>query len=524
MKARQMWLLILIISLAGMLRTWRLTGVPAGFHGDELGAGYNAYSLLKAGVDEYGKAWPISFRENISPLNFYLMIPFVTVFGPVELAVRLPGVIWGLGIIIVSYFLVKELFPRNKWLAEVTSLLLAVSPWHVQVSRIAHDAGLGLLVQTAAVWWFLKGLKQPNWLIASFGLFGLSLYAYHGPKVTTPLLLAALLLVWRKKVSWLRVRQGVILFGIISLPLIVSMLTTPLSDNRLVGVSILVREATLRPALEQAEGLPAILRLVFYNPIAIYALAFLRQYFNYLNWDWLWFDNSFTRYFNVTGVGLMYLVELPFLLVGIYELVKSRSREAKLVLLWLAIAPVAGAVTLGEPNAGRAALMLPMLELITAWGMITAVKKWSVKPVIIAGLMGLNLIWFGQQYLIQSPKQFAVQWAYGSKQATMLAAKYESQVDRIIFTDRYKQPYIFVLFYAHPEPEWLQSQTKHRRENLGYDKIGKYEFRQVDWFKDSQMKNSLLLGTAEEIPETAEGIVDEISDPNGQILWRAVRT
>jgi len=506
-----------VILLAVGLRSYKLTQIPLGLHGDEVGAGYNAYSLFKAGVDEYQRSWPLSFRENISPLNFYAMIPFVAILGPIDLAVRLPGVVWGLGTIIVVYLLVKRLFPKQKWLAEVTSLLVVISPWHVSLSRIAHDAGLGLLVQLLAVWLFLRGSSLSWWLL------GLSLYAYHGPKVTTPLLLIALLLTYRKKFTLSKLRWGLTLLGIMSLPLAISMATTPLADNRLVGVSILVREVTLKPALEQAENLPAMWRLVFYNPVAIYSLAFLRQYFNYLNWDWLFFDNSLSRYFNLSRVGLVYLVELPFLLIGIYELVRVKEKAAKLVLAGLIIGPVAGAVTLGEPNVGRAILMLPMLELITAWGMITTVNKWPIKPWVVGGALVVNLIWFGQQYFIQAPREFAIQWAYGSKQAAELAAKYEQGVDRIIFTDRYKQPYIFVLWYAHPQPEWLAGQvSRHRRHGLGYDAIGKYEFRPINWQEDKTIANTLLVGTAEEIPEKAEGIVNEISDLRGQVLWRIV--
>ena len=147
--------LIGILILALSLRLYRLAQVPVGLHGDEMGAGYNAYALLKTGVDEYGNSWPVSFRENISPLNFYLMIPFVALLGPTDLAVRLPGVVWGMATILVTYFLVKELFGKRYELGLISTGLLTISPWHVQVSRIAHDAGLGLLVQITAGWLFL---------------------------------------------------------------------------------------------------------------------------------------------------------------------------------------------------------------------------------------------------------------------------------------------------------------------------------------------------------------------------------
>ena len=64
--------------------------------------------------------------------------------------------------------------------------------------------------------------------------------------------------------------------------------------------------------------------------------------------------------------------------------------------------------------------------------------------------------------------------------------------------------------------------SRHRRHGLGYDAIGKYEFRPINWQEDKTIANTLLVGTAEEIPEKAEGIVNEISDLRGQVLWRIV--
>ena len=41
------------IALAIMLRFWKLGTIPEGFHPDEAAYGYNAYSILKTGKDEY---------------------------------------------------------------------------------------------------------------------------------------------------------------------------------------------------------------------------------------------------------------------------------------------------------------------------------------------------------------------------------------------------------------------------------------------------------------------------------------
>ncbi len=49
------FLLILILLVAAILRLYKLGVVPGSMNADEAAIGYNAYSILKTGKDEYGK-------------------------------------------------------------------------------------------------------------------------------------------------------------------------------------------------------------------------------------------------------------------------------------------------------------------------------------------------------------------------------------------------------------------------------------------------------------------------------------
>ncbi|MDZ4228834.1 MAG: glycosyl transferase, partial [Patescibacteria group bacterium] len=55
--------LILILLLAAGLRFYQLGRVPSGFVNDEAAFGYNAYSLIKTGRDEFGEFLPIIFHS-----------------------------------------------------------------------------------------------------------------------------------------------------------------------------------------------------------------------------------------------------------------------------------------------------------------------------------------------------------------------------------------------------------------------------------------------------------------------------
>ena len=107
------WLLIGICIVGLVARIVGLTTHPTGFTPDEASFGYDAYSLLKTGKDQWGKSWPLvfeSFGDYKSPLYTYLTVPFVFIFSLTKFAVRLPNALLGSGAVLVVYFLAKKLF------------------------------------------------------------------------------------------------------------------------------------------------------------------------------------------------------------------------------------------------------------------------------------------------------------------------------------------------------------------------------------------------------------------------------
>jgi len=111
------FLLLLIFFLGFVLRFWNLGNIPSGFDADEAAFGYNSYSILKTGADEYGKILPLtlkSFGEYKPALYSYLAIPFVYFFGLTPFAVRLPSAIFGSLTLVLFYFFISNLFKDKK--------------------------------------------------------------------------------------------------------------------------------------------------------------------------------------------------------------------------------------------------------------------------------------------------------------------------------------------------------------------------------------------------------------------------
>src|SRR3990167_6856775 len=110
--------LLLIVLLAVFLRFWQLGSVPPSPDWDEAALGYNAYSIMQTGKDEYGKFLPVilrSFDDYKPALYAYLIIPFIKIFDLNILAVRFPSALFGVIGVIFTYLLVKELFSKAKY-------------------------------------------------------------------------------------------------------------------------------------------------------------------------------------------------------------------------------------------------------------------------------------------------------------------------------------------------------------------------------------------------------------------------
>ena len=208
MKIKIFWL---ILVLAFFLRFYKLGEVPISLDWDENSNAYNAYSILKTGRDQYSNFLPLtnrSFDDYKPPLYMYLNIPSVVIFGLTPFAARLPSAIFGFLTVPLVYLLTKKLFEKEN-IALLAAFFLAISPWHLQFSRVGFEANVGLFFAVAAATFLLYALfsKQENgnlkksflWAISAI-FFGISLYSYHAQRVFLPILFLTFAIIWRREI------------------------------------------------------------------------------------------------------------------------------------------------------------------------------------------------------------------------------------------------------------------------------------------------------------------------------------
>ena len=198
------------------------------------------------------------------------------------------------------------------------------------------------------------------------------------------------------------------------------------------------------------------------------------------------------------------------------------------------ISPLPAALTTGVPtaNVGRNLLMLPILEILSAIGLYelfswlrrrTSFSLFVSFFLFFVVIMGFEMHLFLKDYFITTPARLISTWGTPLKFILPKVARLEDNVEKIIVTDQ-SQAYMYLLFYTKKDPKWFESQTKIRHPVVGYSKLGKYEFRKINWEIDQFIPNALLVGTPAELPENTSAIYEYRNETTNELLMRVVRT
>jgi len=516
MKSKTVLILIFFLSL--FLVFFKIGSVPPGINWDEAAIGWNAKTIFHTRRDEYGTRLPLTFKsfgDYKAPLYIYLTAPIVGIFGMNEVSVRLLSALAGLLSVLVLYFLVKELILKNNHISHITyhisllsALLLIISPWHIMMSRFASEQSLANFFILLAVLAFFLSFKKRVWLIISAISFAFSFYTYHSPKIFVPFLLVGLFLIFRKKLT----AKKMIFWSIAALTAGL-LLLLPL------GKSLISSEGQTR--FSQTS--------IFYTkeggkqPLNFNLIEkFAENYLSHYSPKFLFLGSDKNPRVQMKKVGPLLLIEAPFLLWGLFALVKQRREKwAKFLLWWLLVGPIAAAIGFEAPHLIRAFHLLPALTIIAALGVLGFLRflknfKKSLRIALVYSVIVfffINIFYFAYRYFIFYSIYSAPDWQYGHKQIARITREYEDKVEKIIMTSYYGQPHIFMLFYQKRDPQ-----------QVFWGAMSKYLYRVINWDEDPHLENVLLIGTPEEIPGNAKRKVAEINFPDGSIAFRIVKT
>ena len=556
------FLFLIILTLVIFLRIYKLDSFPIGLYSDETAYGYNAYSLLKTGSDEFGEKWPLtlkSFGDYKPPMSAWLTIPSVRVFGLNEFSVRLPSALAWIITAIIIYFIAVEIFATNikfspkriNYIPEIAMAMIAISPWHLLFTRSSMLVGIEIMFTSAGFLFFLKGLKKDYFLYLGSLAFISAIYTYYGARITVTLLVLALILIFKKEL-WEKRKSFIAAFllGFVMIsPLLFSVYKNPLTLTGRASTVSIFYDPDIKLKLWQAHTLegskyPVLLSRFFNNKPYLYSKDFLRRYLQHFSYDFFVLKGDSQTPFNLQKMGVAYLPDIIFFLIGLYFLLKYRTKKIVALGAYLFISPIAASFTFITPAANRSFNMVVGWTILISFGIAIFLSTFRKTKTLIFALLiiftfyFISFIYFLYVYYSVIPYEYPNQWHYGRKQIVTKVSALEDQYQNVVISDSLGPSYIWFLFYKKYDPiQYRQSSViDNTLDEFGFINVkafDKYKFvKPFKWEKVDKNPGTLYVSFEDDIPDNwigivnaksyATRIVDKIYYPNGKIASKLV--
>ncbi len=507
------------------LRFINLSNNPPSLNWDEISFGYNAYSILKTGHDEFGKFLPVYFESLDDfklPVHMYLTVVSESVFGLTDFAVRFPSAFLGSLTVVLTFLLAFALL-KNKSIALISSFLLAILPWNIQFSRMAAEANTALFFFVLGVLTFLYGLSKSRWfLILSMLSFGLAQYTYLSFRVIVPPTVVLLIFLYRKEL-WKGFIGNKLPF-VVAIVIFSTFFLSVMNDTflkgahvRFIGTNVLNDRATYVHNEKQMfydAGLGInLLRRFFHDSLLFNSFELVsRGYLTHFSPDFLFFDLG-QKHHHAPRTGLLYLWMVIFIPLGLYFLFRRKNRKpAFLILGLLLLASVPPAVTWDIPHAIRAIGMTIPITVITAagiYGFFEYAHRKSRAVFYPAGFLfsvvaAILFVYFFHQYHVHLPNERSENWIFGRREAVEFVEERKGRYDKIIVSTSLEWPHVFFLFYSGYDPQKYLQQggTVSGYWDDGRNKYDNYEFHKFTYEKNTGGK-TLFVGKPGDFPVNA---------------------
>lgn len=501
------WLVVIVIAL--MIRLPMFGQVPAGLNRDEAALGYNAYSILKSGHDEYGKYFPVSitsFGDQKLPGYVYTLIPFVQLFDLSPVTVRLPSLLSGLVVItmigLLTLLQTKTIFSEKQavLVSSVAMLFIAISPWGNHFSRTAYEAHLAMACFVSGFFFYNLAFtkeflhKQRLLLILAGILWSATLLTYHSYHIFTPLFIfGVLILDWKRIVKADRV--GIIASVGIGLATVVLLFAGGVwsANLRKSGdISPFHKQSLQAQASSFRHYLSGdtILDKVYANPLTEGTVRFSQNLVQVMAGSFMFVSGTDHGDHNPGNIPNFHLLIAPFLIIGLLTLWDHRRKKtAQLFLLWLVVALVPSSLTITPQHTVRFSPAFPVIELIAAIGLLRLFGKLSGKTTqrIFIGAMTYLLILSASrqmlQYLFVIPPLASPNATYPALAKAI--AQYESQGFQVVTQSPTSSPYIWYLFETKYNPDkYLTDVVRYPVDEGGFQhvhQVGNVWFESIQW-------------------------------------------
>lgn len=438
------FLLFAILCLGIFARVWDFGKLPSGLIADEASISVDSFNLLHYGVDQNGETFPIhfiSFGSGQNALYGYLLIPFIALLGLKAITVKLPMLICGILTMPLLYWVTRKTF--DKRIALISTFFLAISPWHIMLSRIGLESNLLPFVFLLGYACLLKSFENEKWFIVACVLLAVCLYSYVTTYLMIPLFLACVLVILYREdlVRYNFMAAGLASFIIVSIPIGLFVLINTLGLGTIKIGPVTIPHLPTQPRFESETGdllnrLPQTLAVNTWILINI----LVKQ------------DDGII-YNTIKPYGYFYGLTFPLAIIGVVILIHSlNSQDASKILLllaWLGVPLIFGII---QPvNVNRINIIfIPILISIAVAVVWLGEKSAPILPITILtfllAFVAFNLDYHGGAYKKMADIKFHT--------GLLSAIQYGSTISKgpICMTSRIDMPYIYVLFVEKPDP------------------------------------------------------------------------
>ncbi len=393
---KYLWVILFLIAL--ILRMFMLGGAPFSVANDELSYIYSAYSIwITHGFDITGKFLPISINldSSLSPVPVYLISPFVGILGLSAFSGRLIFAILGSLSVVFIYLLAFEIF-NSKKVAFLSGLVLAFSPWHIAVSRTAWDGEMALFFYLVGVFIFIRNLRKNKNINWSIPFFLLGFYSYHATKVFyLGFVIFAVIYLW----NILKNKKQIYTFILLNLLIFASFLLVMKFQNVTRQESIIFDDRNALTSITQnvnkqrsQSSAPPIVSDVFINKAGSIFNIMAANYLGAFSPEFLFTigDHNPINAYGYFQKGMMYLIDAPFLLLGlIYSFQKLKKDKRIFLIALFLLAPLPAILGYQTSYIIRGIMLLIPLSITTGFGLFIFINFIKTQK-----LINRNIIYF----------------------------------------------------------------------------------------------------------------------------------
>lgn len=503
--------------------------MPPHLRNDEAALGYNAYSILTTGKDEYGRFFPLLFQsfEDWKPgLYIYLTIPIINILGINETTIRLFSAISGILTIFLVYLITNQLF-ANKVISAYAAFFTAFSPSQIIFSRGAWEANTSLTFTLFGIYFFLKSFTKPKSLLISTVFFSLTFLTYHGAKVSTILILIVLTTIYYKEFRKFNYYKTIIVLSlmialVISFPVLLSFFNNKSSRiNSLSLINNIAPQTYINSILSQSgESNHNFINILYHNQFLVYLRSILWRWSEHFTLSTLFVKGDLNPQHTPPNMGPFILFDGIFVILGLIKLIRLKlPKQRGFLFLWLVLSPIPSSLTIESVNFVRSLLMfipLIIIESLGAFEFYQYFKKnknsrliYCIFVISIIIYLG-SYMYFIDQYFAHASKKNGA-WQYGYKQMISKINSTTSNFRKIHIADGPDRPYIFFLLFG---------------RNLTIETSRKIVFDKIDWNNYKPKLDDLYILPSSKIPDVNNlnyKVVDTIKDLDNFTIYKFLK-